>query len=129
MWKLIWLILELITAWKVFEKYGEPGWKGIVPFYSDLVEFEKVWTKNMGIFYIVAAILACLDVNDAGGILGILATVGAIATFVINIILASKKSKAFGGAIGLTLVLIFFPFIGNLYIGFSNKVEYQGNFS
>lgn len=129
MFSLIWLVLELVTAWKVFEKYGEPGWKGLVPFYSDIVEFDKVWTKGMGILYIVAAILSVVDINKAGGVLGTIAIIGSIAVFVINIMFANKKAKAFGGAMGLTLVLIFLPFIGNLYIGFSKDVEYKGNLS
>ena len=27
-------VLEIIGGWKVFNKFGEPGWKAIIPFYN-----------------------------------------------------------------------------------------------
>lgn len=122
----IWLVLELVTAWKVFEKYGEPGWKGLVPFYSDIVEYDKVWEKKMGYFFIAASILSMVDISKAGGLMTTLALIGSIALFVINIMFANKKAKAFKGGLGLTLLLIFLPFLGNLYIGFNKDVKYVG---
>lgn len=125
--QIVLLILELITAWKVFEKYGEPGWKGIIPFYSDFVEFGKVWSSTVGIVYIIATIIGIIDTKESGLILGLISAIAAIAAFVINIMFAIKKSKAFGCGVGTILLLIFLPFVGNLYIGFSQNIQYIGN--
>lgn len=124
---LILLVLELITAYKVFEKYGLAGWKGLIPVYSDYLEYGKVWTKNLGIFYAVISVFsAIVGAMKIGGALEFIADICYIVAFVMNIMFASKKSKAFGKKLGTTLLLIFFPFIGNLYIGFGDA-QYQGN--
>ena len=56
-------ILRLVTAWKVFEKYGEPGWKGLIPFYSDYIEYGKVWSANLGLFYAATVVLSSFSQN------------------------------------------------------------------
>ena len=125
---LIICVLELITAWKVFEKYGEPGWKGIVPFYSDWVEYGKVWSAPAAIIYIVCLIISWISNiagDDASSALTAIAAIAGVVSFIVNIIFANKKSKAFGKGLGMTLLLIFFPFIGNLIIGFGSA-QYQG---
>ena len=38
----IWFIIGAIGLWKMFEKAGEPGWIGIIPFYRDYKLCEKV---------------------------------------------------------------------------------------
>ena len=117
------IILNLITAWKVFEKYGLPGWHGIVPFLSEYEEYGMVWSAPVGLLYIAAGIAAgCADHFHSS----LMFSIFAIFYIAINVIFALKKSKAFGGKMGLTLLLIFLPFIGNLYIGFSDNVQYIG---
>lgn len=123
---LVWFILELVTAWKVFVKYGEPGWKGLVPFYSDFVEFGKVWSPAMGLVYVVCDVFKFVNsYAELSGAIGAICTCAEIVGLIIGIIFAAKKSKAFGHKFGMTLVLIFFPFIGNLVLGFG-KSEYKG---
>lgn len=126
--KLIFFILELVTAWKVFEKYGEPGWKGIIPIYSDFVEFSKVWSASVGIAYGVLTVVTAIPTGeDTSLLLSIIIAIAGIAYFIMSIIFSNKKAKAFGKGIGFTILLILFPFIGNLIIGFSNDVVYRGN--
>lgn len=117
--QVVFFIITLITAWKVFIKYGEPGWKGIIPFYSQFIEYSKVWTPAMGIAYIVLYILGILKIP-------VVSLICSILSIAIAIVFAHKKSSAFGRSILLTLVLIFFPFIGNLYIGFNDSINYIG---
>lgn len=126
--KLIFFILELVTAWKVFEKYGEPGWKGIIPIYSDFVEFSKVWSAPVGVAYGVLTVVTAIPTGeDTSLLLSIIIAIAGIAYFIMSIIFSNKKAKAFGKGIGFTILLILFPFIGNLIIGFSNDVVYRGN--
>jgi len=119
---LLFFILELVTAWKVFEKYGEAGWKGLIPVYSEIVEYGKVWTMPMGIVAGILSVVTAIGSQSEN----LVFSIAAIVYFVISIIFSNKKAKAFGKGIGLTLVLIFFPFIGNLYIGFKDDVKYLG---
>lgn len=121
---LIVLILTLITEIKVFEKYGEPGWHGIIPVYSQYREFSILWTGEMGIVYIVSGMLAGSLDGSSSLIMTALAGICALVYLIVGCMYASRKSRAFGGGILLTLVILFFPFIGNLYIAFSDRRYY-----
>ena len=33
-WSTVWWILGVVGLWKMFEKAGQPGWAGIIPFYN-----------------------------------------------------------------------------------------------
>ena len=35
--------LILVSSWHIFKKLGMPGWKGIIPYYSDYMLFRTVW--------------------------------------------------------------------------------------
>ncbi len=119
-------ILKLLTAWKVFEKYGEPGWKGLIPIYSDYVEYGKVWAANLGLFYCLALYLVHKYEETATGLPGAVLNIIGLAALGVHIIFCWRKAKAFGQGVGLTLVLLFLPFVGNLVIGFGGS-EYLGN--
>ena len=34
---LFWYLLLALGRWQMFEKMGQPGWKGFIPIYSDYV--------------------------------------------------------------------------------------------
>lgn len=50
------LIATAVGRWLVFKKMGLPGWKGIIPFYSESVLFRKLWTIKL--FWAYIAIFA-----------------------------------------------------------------------
>ena len=39
---IFWYVLMAVGLWKMFEKAGEPGWTGIIPFYNQYKLCEKV---------------------------------------------------------------------------------------
>ena len=40
---LIWYLLLALGRWQMFEKIGQPGWKGFIPFYSDYMLYGSCW--------------------------------------------------------------------------------------
>ena len=125
---LCYFILKLVTAWKVFVKYGEPGWKGLIPIYSDIVEYNKIWgVKWFWITLVVGCVSTALSgIEDPGiGVL-IVAVIVGIITLVLEILYARNKAKAFGKGVGMTIIILLFPFIGNLLLGLGSA-EYVGN--
>ena len=36
-----WYILLAIGRWRIFEKMGEPGWKGFIPVYADYILYGR----------------------------------------------------------------------------------------
>lgn len=127
---IIYVVLTLVSNWKVFVKYGEPGWKGLIPFYSIYVECQKVWTTTAGWVIIgvtvLYGILESVLKSSTSTLLSVLSIVAGIAIIVLDIMMNNRKAKAFGKGIGMTIVLVLFPFIGNLVLGLGSA-EYLGN--
>ena len=36
-------ILSLVAFWFIFEKFGEPGWKAVIPFYNTYIWYKYTW--------------------------------------------------------------------------------------
>ena len=49
--------LLFISRWFLFKKMGMPGWKGIIPFYSDYVLFRTLWSVKAFWAYIIGMIV------------------------------------------------------------------------
>ena len=47
---------QYVGNWFMFKKMGMPGWKGIIPYYSIYLLFEKVWDKKHFLTYIILAV-------------------------------------------------------------------------
>ena len=126
-WYILYLVLTLVSQWKVFVKYGEPGWKGLVPIYSTIVEYGKIWEAKWGIIFIIATfVCSCLgQVTDAGLVVALITLVVAIFVMYMDIKFVVMKSKAFGYGVGMAILLVIFPFIANLILGFGSA-EYKG---
>lgn len=93
------IIVVIVAAfWKIFEKAGKPGWAAIIPIYNLIVWLEII---NKPIWWIILLLIPFVN-------------------FIIIIILYHRLSQAFGQGIGMTLLLIFLPFIGAPMLGFGS---------
>lgn len=144
--------LVLVSRWHVFKKLGMPGWKGLIPFYSDFVLFKLLWkTKPFwvqviaaGVYYVVSIILTIVMtavlVSNADtaseekmlALLGIFAVIFALLTaalmviaFIIDYKLYYRLSKAFGKGAGFAAGLTFLSpiFFPILAFGKAQRVE------
>lgn len=116
----IFYVIEVIGSWKVMNKFGEPGWKSLIPFYRVFVEFKYTWNPHMmWIATILPLIGQALRGNEGaiGTIGSILAIVGVIFVFIGQ----HKLSKAFGHGVGFTLGLILLPGIFTIILGFGQS--------
>ena len=123
----------VIGKWMLLEKLGEAGWKGLIPFYGEYLIFKHVWNTKM--FFITLAtsfvavggleIVKQLHANSNGSletliavlVISLIALTFAIATGVMNIMVANKIAKAFGHGLGYTLGLIFLEPIFYIILG------------
>lgn len=121
-------VLTIIGSWKLFVKFGEPGWKCLIPFYNLWIEFGYTWKPLM----MIPVYVLCLgsgivtQVAQAGSALQIIASLAFLVGVVFYIIAQHKLSKAFGHGVGFTLGLIFFSGIFTIILGFG-KSQYVGN--
>ena len=91
-------VIEVVGAWKMFEKAGEPGWAAIIPVYNYLIGIKiagKPW------WYILLMLIPVVNL-------------------VIYIIILSGLAKNFGKGTGFTVGLFFFRFIFIPILGFGN---------
>ena len=97
-----WFVFLLAAGWKMYVKAGQAGWVAIVPFvnFFGLVKIiHKPWWWFLLLFI-------------------------PFVNIVIWILMYNGLSKAFGRGVGMTLLLIFFPPIGYLILGFGDD-RYQ----
>ena len=97
-------VIEIVGAWFMFEKAGEPGWAAIIPIYNYLIAIKiagKQW------WYILLILIP-------------------IVNLVVYIIILDGLSKSFGKGTGFTVGLFFFRFIFIPILGFGNAI-YSGD--
>jgi hypothetical protein len=98
-------IIEIVGAWFMFEKAGEPGWAAIIPIYNWLIGIKiagKPW------WYILLMLIPVVNL-------------------VIYIVILNGLAKNFGKGTGFTLGLFFFRFIFIPILGFSKSITYSGD--
>ena len=143
------LVLQLVGSWFSFRKMGLPGWKGIIPYYSMYVLFEKLWeTKKfwrviiytaVSIFtfivgYVIVLITAVGNLNMAGSIIllliGISLLIATVVLLILSLVIQFQLYKRLAGAFGLqngwAWGLLFVPFVMLPIIGFNKKIQYYG---
>lgn len=121
---IVWYILLVIAEWKIFRKFGEPGWKSIIPFYNSYIMYKYTWNVKMFVVQIVLSVIVA--VIPSVSFLSVVSGVAGIAIAVINIMYLHKLSKAFGYDIAFTVGLVLLNNIFLLILGFGGS-RYLGN--
>ncbi len=67
---LLLLVVQIVAYWKIFEKAGEPGWKAIIPVYSDYILYKIAWgVKPFWILMgaaVITSLLSWIPVVEVG---------------------------------------------------------------
>jgi hypothetical protein len=96
----------MVANWKVYEKAGVAGWKAIVPILN-LWEMLKIAGLN-------PLMILLMFVPIVNGFIGIY--------------FAFKYVESFGFGVGGFILYMLFSPIMTLYMGFSQEVQYCGNY-
>ena len=108
--------LEVVAFWRIFEKAGEPGWKALIPIYSDYMLYRIGW--DVRVFWITLILgLLCM--------IPLLGIVAAIVASVLTICFYVKLAKAFGHGGWFSVGLFLLSPIFILILAF-DKSEYLG---
>jgi hypothetical protein len=105
-------VLAIIGLWKTFNKAGLPGWAAIIPFYNEY-NIVKLSNRPVFFFWIIlgCSLLAWIPFIGWLLIIGIL---------VLWVFMALDIAANFGQGTGFAILLIIFPQIMLLILGFGS---------
>lgn len=106
---LIWgafLVLMIVSLWKIFKKAGKPGWTSIVPIYNSWVLFEIVGYPG---WWALLSFVPIVNIFPA----------------VMMIVSYYKLAKLFGKGDGFAVCNIFFPIVTMPMLAFGSST-FQG---
>ena len=85
------VILTYCIRWFVFVKAGEKGWKALIPFYSDYVQYKIVWDGRIYLALLIGFIASPV----LGAIFGLLHPVlGSIVSIIMGVVVAGANAVA-----------------------------------
>src|SRR5208337_4883545 len=94
------IVLVVAAAWKMFEKAGQPGWASLIPIYNMVVLCRVAGKPG---WWCILLLIPLVNI-------------------IFGIIVIHCISKNFGYGVGMTLLMIFLPFIGYPILGFGDCV-------
>lgn len=128
---LIWYVFQVVANWRIFGKFGEPGWKAIIPIYNEYIRYKATWNVKMFWIDLVLTVLLVVEVNVGsdtviGVVYMILSWIVLIGLVILKIMKDFNMSRAFGHGAGFAAGLFFFDPIFKLVLAFGSS-EYIGN--
>lgn len=79
----------------MFNKFGEPGWKSIIPIYNSYIVYKATWNVKMFFVNILMAVLLALRSMD-GTVFYTIAGIGAVGVIVIEIMKKTRYPRLLG---------------------------------
>ena len=119
------ILLNIIGLFKIYQKMGKPGWKGIIPFYNMYGLYDELWDKKYFWGYLLAEVVMLNPSSPSGLLFSVADLVLAVAMIVVVMKLYIKLAKAFGKGTGFGVLTFFFAPICLAVLGFGSA-EYEG---
>lgn len=119
------ILLNIIGLFKIYQKMGKPGWKGIIPFYNMYGLYDELWDKKYFWGYLLAQAVMLNPSSPSGLLFSVADLVLSVAMIVVVMKLYIKLAKAFGKGTGFGVLTFFFAPICLAVLGFGSA-EYKG---
>lgn len=124
---IVW-VLAIVGRWRTVSKMGGHGWSQLIPIYSEWELSSKAGcAQALCIAFIVLDALTyvgCIPVNDT---IAYIASLCAIALFVIRCIVLRQVARRFGKGVGFTVGLVILPYIFYLILGCGSAKAIEEN--
>lgn len=104
--EIIFMIIQIIAIWRIFDKAGKAGWKSIIPIYNLVILF-KISKLSPWLLLIYLSLL--------------IPVIGLVASIILKVVQANGLSKAFGKSTGFTIGLLLLPFVFYVILGFGSS--------
>ena len=112
---LLWYLLLALGRWQMFEKMGQPGWKGFIPLYSDYILYGSCWET---VFFWAALAAGAVCVFAGPDSQSFLVTLAGVVCTLLEAGLALRVSRSFGHGIPFAVGLLLLNPLFVLYLGF-----------
>ena len=119
------ILLNIIGLFKIYQKMGKPGWKGIIPFYNMYGLYDELWDKKYFWGYLLAQAVMLNPSSPSSLLFSVADLVLSVAMIVVVMKLYIKLAKAFGKGTGFGVLTFFFAPICLAILGFGSA-EYEG---
>lgn len=127
------VVLSYAMRWFIFQRAGEKGWKGIIPFYSDYVNYKIAWDGRIYLALLIAQIVSailsaiCGAINASFGmVIGVILNTAVMGmNAVAGMILQFKMARAFGRNDYFAIGLYFLGSVFTAILAFGD-VQYKG---
>ena len=119
------ILLNIIGLFKIYQKMGKPGWKGIIPFYNMYGLYDELWDKKYFWGYLLAECVMLNASSPSGLLFSVADLVLSVVMIVVEMKLYIKLAKAFGKGTGFGVLTFFFAPICLAVLGFGSA-EYEG---
>jgi len=127
------VVLTFGIRWFIFKKAGEKGWKALIPFYSDYINYKIAWDKRIYVALMVGMVggflvgTICGWINPVfGSIVSVICnTVVLGAQALAGMILQFKMARAFGRNDYFAVGLYFLGSVFSAILAFGAS-EYKG---
>ena len=125
-------IWTFVCNWVLFTKFGEPGWKGIIPYYNTYVQMYYTWDIKYFWIYLVSqlgySVVSLSGIKDDGNALILLIAVTLnITSIVMQVLIYYHLALSFGYGFGFTVGLCLLPVIFLPILAFGSNNHYLGN--
>ena len=110
---------------RMYRKAGVAGWKAFIPIYHTYNNYKLSWNGKFFFLYMAMYILTTVLGSSEQLLLSLIAAAAGIALIVIAVKQNVKMAKLFGKGTGTAILLILFPGITSLVLGFG-KAEFLG---
>lgn len=125
---IVWHLLSAIGFYKMYKKANARAWMAFVPLLHQYTAFKISWNVKAFVISIVLMVVSRLAGNSESIAVLLLSFAASIALIVVQVKMRVRLAKSFGKSAGWGVLLLFFPFIISLILGFG-KAEYVGNVS
>ena len=119
------ILLNIIGLFKIYQKMGKPGWKGIIPFYNMYGLYDELGEKKFFGGYLLAQAVMLNPSSPSGLLFSVADLVLSVTMIVVQMKLYIKLAKAFGKGTGFGVLTFFFAPICLAVLGFGSA-EYEG---
>ena len=125
-------IWTFVCNWVLFTKFGEPGWKGLIPYYNTYVQMYYTWDIKYFWIYLVSqlgySVVSLTGIKDDGNALILLIAVTLnITSIVMQVLIYYHLALSFGYGFGFTVGLCLLPVIFLPILAFGINNRYLGN--